>query len=149
MATTGHAEEVPLLVDELPLVALAMAHAHGESRVEGAEELRVKESDRVEAIAAALRAIGSRIEAREDGWRVRGVPARPRGGHVDAEGDHRIAMLGAVAGPRLSREGVERRGRRNRRYKLPGLLRAPRAAHGRRHLMEGRRPLTTTRRGRA
>ena len=73
MATTVTADEVPLLVDELPLAALAMAH-RAASRVEGAEELRVKESDRVEATAAALRAIGSRIEAREDGWRIRGVP---------------------------------------------------------------------------
>jgi 3-phosphoshikimate 1-carboxyvinyltransferase len=121
VATTVTAEEVPLLVDELPLVALAMAHARGDSRVEGAEELRLKESDRVEATAAALHAIGSRIEAREDGWRVRGVPARPRGGHVDAEGDHRIAMLGAVAGL-SSRAGVEVEGAETVAISFPGFF---------------------------
>ena len=98
-----------------------MAHAHGESRVEGAEELRVKESDRVAATAAALRAIGSRVEARDDGWRIRGVPARPRGGHVLSEGDHRIAMLGAVAGL-ASREGVEVEGAETVAISFPGFF---------------------------
>jgi 3-phosphoshikimate 1-carboxyvinyltransferase len=121
VATTVGADEVPLLVDELPLVALAMAHARGDSRVEGAEELRVKESDRVDATAAALRAIGSRVEAREDGWRIRGVPARPRGGHVRSEGDHRIAMLGAVAGV-ASREGVEVEGAETVGISFPGFF---------------------------
>ncbi|HSL66517.1 MAG TPA: 3-phosphoshikimate 1-carboxyvinyltransferase, partial [Gaiellaceae bacterium] len=93
VATRVGPDEVPALVDELPLVALAMVHARGESRVEGAEELRVKESDRIEATAAALHALGSRVEARDDGWRIRGVPARPRGGTVQSGGDHRIAML--------------------------------------------------------
>jgi 3-phosphoshikimate 1-carboxyvinyltransferase len=112
---------VPTLVDELPLVALAMAHAHGDSRVEGAEELRVKETDRVEATASALRAIGSRVEARDDGWRIRGVPARPKGGRVRAEGDHRIAMLGAVAGL-ASREGVDVEGAETVGISFPGFF---------------------------
>ncbi|MGE5691246.1 MAG: 3-phosphoshikimate 1-carboxyvinyltransferase [Pseudomonadota bacterium] len=121
VATTVAAHEVPTLVDELPLAALAMAHARGESRVEGAEELRVKETDRVEATAEALHAIGTRVEAREDGWRIRGVPARPRGGHVRAEGDHRIAMLGAVAGL-ASREGVEVEGAESVGISFPGFF---------------------------
>jgi len=121
VATTVSAREVPTLVDELPLVALAMAHARGESRVEGAEELRVKETDRVEATASALHAIGSRVESREDGWRIRGVPARPKGGHVHADGDHRIAMLGAVAGL-SSREGVDIEGAETVGISFPGFF---------------------------
>jgi len=88
------------------LNALLAAHARGETRIRGAEELRVKESDRIEAVADALRACGARIKTHEDGWTITGVPARLRGGRVDARGDHRIAMLGAVAGL-ASKEGVE------------------------------------------
>jgi 3-phosphoshikimate 1-carboxyvinyltransferase len=110
VATEVRPEEVPTLVDELPLFALAAGMAHGESVVTGAEELRVKESDRVESVKDALRPLGVHIETRQDGFRVRGVPSRPKGGGVvEAAGDHRIAMLGAVAGL-LSREGVELRG---------------------------------------
>jgi 3-phosphoshikimate 1-carboxyvinyltransferase len=105
-ATEIGAEEVPLLVDELPLFALLAAHARGQSRVSGAAELRVKETDRIEAVVDALRAIGARAQGFPDGFSVTGVPARPRGGRVEARGDHRIAMLGAVAGL-ASREGVE------------------------------------------
>jgi 3-phosphoshikimate 1-carboxyvinyltransferase len=105
-ATTIKSDEVPLLVDELPLFGLLAAHAHGESWVYGAGELRHKETDRIEALVDALRAIGVRAKAHEEGFSVTGVPARPRGGRVDSRGDHRIAMLGAVAGL-SSREGVE------------------------------------------
>src|SRR3954453_6402463 len=105
VATRVTAAEGPTLVDELPLVALLGAFAHGETVVSGAEELRAKESDRIETVTAALRAIGVRIEPRSGGFAVRGTPARPRGGAVDTAGDHRIAMLGAVAGV-VSREGV-------------------------------------------
>jgi 3-phosphoshikimate 1-carboxyvinyltransferase len=105
-ATTVTAEEVPRLVDELPLFALAAGLARGESTVEGAQELRVKETDRIETVTNALRPLGVRITATEDGFRVRGVPARPKGGPMNSSGDHRIAMLGAVAGL-VSREGVE------------------------------------------
>ena len=105
-ATTVEAEEVPRLVDELPLVALLGAFAHGETIVRGAEELRAKETDRIDTVTEGLRAVGVRIEARPDGFVVRGTPARPRGGRVDAHGDHRIAMLGAIAGL-VSREGVK------------------------------------------
>ena len=105
-ATEIGANEVPLLVDELPLVALLAASAHGETIVRGAAELRVKESDRIEAVTDLLRATGAHVKSREDGWAITGVPTRLRGGNVDARGDHRIAMLGAVVGL-ASREGVD------------------------------------------
>jgi 3-phosphoshikimate 1-carboxyvinyltransferase len=106
VATTVGADEVPLLVDELPLFALAAGMAHGDSVVRGAQELRVKESDRIEAVKNVLRPLGIRIETTHDGFRVRGVPSRPQGGGVvDAASDHRIAMFAAIAGL-VSREGV-------------------------------------------
>jgi 3-phosphoshikimate 1-carboxyvinyltransferase len=106
LAATIEADEVPRLVDELPLFALAASHARGESVVTGAQELRVKETDRIEAVTNSLRALGIRISASDDGFRVRGVPSRPRGGQITSSGDHRIAMLGAIAGL-VSKEGVE------------------------------------------
>jgi 3-phosphoshikimate 1-carboxyvinyltransferase len=105
VATEIGAVEVPLLVDELPLFALVAGLAHGDSVVRGARELRAKETDRIETVTNALRALGVRVEARDDGFRVRGVPSRPKGGGMRSSGDHRIAMLGAVAGL-VSREGV-------------------------------------------
>jgi 3-phosphoshikimate 1-carboxyvinyltransferase len=98
--------EVPLLVDELPLFALTAAMARGESRVRGAGELRVKETDRIETVTNALRPLGLRIRANDDGFTVRGVPSRARGGRMSSGGDHRVAMLGAIAGL-VSREGVD------------------------------------------
>jgi 3-phosphoshikimate 1-carboxyvinyltransferase len=98
--------EVPGLIDELPLLAVAACHARGETVVRGAGELRAKESDRVEAVADDLRRLGGHIRATRDGFRIRGVPTRLRGGVVHSRGDHRLAMLGAVAGV-SSREGVE------------------------------------------
>ena len=106
VATTVLGPEVPLAIDELPLFALAASCAHGNSRLRGAEELRAKESDRVEATVDALRAIGQHVLATEDGFRIRGVPTRPRGGTIASRGDHRIAMLGAVAAL-ASQQGVE------------------------------------------
>jgi 3-phosphoshikimate 1-carboxyvinyltransferase len=105
-ATTVTAEEVPQLVDELPLFAVAAACARGESRVEGAGELRVKETDRIETVTSSLRGLGVRIAETEEGFTVRGVPTRFRGGSMASDGDHRIAMLGAVGGL-VSRDGVE------------------------------------------
>jgi len=106
VATAVRPEEVPALVDELPLFALVAGLAHGVSSVSGAAELRVKESDRIETVKNVLRPLGIRIETTHDGFRVRGVPSRPKGGGmVDAAGDHRIGMLAAVAGL-VSREGV-------------------------------------------
>ncbi len=106
VATAVAAGEVPLMVDELPLFALAAACARGVSTVEGARELRVKETDRIETVTTSLRALGVRIAATEDGFTVRGVPTRFRGGSMGSHGDHRIAMLGAAAGL-VSRDGVE------------------------------------------
>jgi 3-phosphoshikimate 1-carboxyvinyltransferase len=113
--------DVPRLIDELPLFALVAGLARGESVVRGAEELRVKESDRIETVTEALRAIGIRIEARRDGFRIRGVPRRPAGGRIDAHGDHRIAMLGAVAGL-VSRDGVEVEGAESVAISFPGFF---------------------------
>jgi 3-phosphoshikimate 1-carboxyvinyltransferase len=104
-ATRVRAEEVPLAIDELPLVALLGCFAEGTTVVSGAAELRMKESDRIAAVVEALRRAGADIEAREDGFAVRGT-GELRGGAVDARGDHRLAMLGAIAGL-ASREGVE------------------------------------------
>jgi 3-phosphoshikimate 1-carboxyvinyltransferase len=120
-ATTIHSSEVPLLVDELPLFALLAAHARGESWVYGAGELRHKETDRIEAVVDALRAVGARARGNEDGFTITGVPTRPRGGTVEARGDHRIAMLGAVAGL-ASREGVELRGAESVAISFPGFF---------------------------
>jgi 3-phosphoshikimate 1-carboxyvinyltransferase len=106
VAANVEPELVPLLVDELPLVALLACFAHGVTTIRGAGELRVKESDRIAATAAALNSVGGHVEPLEDGFRIRGVPTRLRGGNVDAAGDHRVAMLGAVAGV-CSQEGVE------------------------------------------
>ena len=106
VAVTVEADEVPALVDELPLVALLAAHARGTSVIRGAEELRVKESDRIERVTDGLRVLGARIKSRPDGWEITGVPARLRGGRIRSDGDHRIAMLGAVAGL-TSRDPVE------------------------------------------
>jgi 3-phosphoshikimate 1-carboxyvinyltransferase len=87
--------------------------------VRGAAELRVKESDRLETVKDALRPLGVRVETRHDGLRVRGVPSRPKGGGVvDAAGDHRIAMLGAIAGL-VSREGVELQGAESAAVSFP------------------------------
>jgi len=97
--------EVPLAIDELPLVALLGAFAEGTTIVRGAEELRRKESDRVMTVVEGLRGLGARIEAAPDGFVVAGE-GELHGGRIDARGDHRIAMLGAVAGI-ASREGVE------------------------------------------
>jgi 3-phosphoshikimate 1-carboxyvinyltransferase len=100
------ATEVPRLVDELPLAGLAAAMAHGRTVVRGAGELRLKESDRLGGTVAALRSLGARAEEREDGYTVTGVPTRLRGGRVHAQADHRLAILGGVAGL-VSREGVD------------------------------------------
>ena len=97
----------------------------GRRRCRGAEELRAKETDRIETVTDALRAIGVRIEARPDGFTVRGVPARPRGGTIDAAGDHRDRDARRDRGRRLAR-GRPDRGRRMRGDKLPRLLRPPR-----------------------
>lgn len=103
--TVVEPHEVPLAIDELPLVALLGVFAEGETVVRGAQELRVKESDRIATVVEGLRGLGAEIEATEDGFAVRGT-GRLRGGTIAAHGDHRLAMLGAVAGL-ASEQGVE------------------------------------------
>jgi 3-phosphoshikimate 1-carboxyvinyltransferase len=98
--------EVPLAIDELTLVALLGAFADGQTVLRGAEELRFKESDRIAAVVAGLRALGADIEETEDGFAVRGDGSPLPGGTIDSRGDHRLAMLGAVAGI-ASTGGVE------------------------------------------
>jgi 3-phosphoshikimate 1-carboxyvinyltransferase len=121
VATEVEAEEVPRLVDELPLFALAASMAHGDSRVRGAAELRAKETDRIDAVADGLRALGAHVTGTRDGFRIRGVPARPRGGRMSAAGDHRVAMLAAVAGL-ASRDGVEIEGAETVAISFPGFF---------------------------
>jgi len=119
VATEIEPAEVPRLIDELPLFALAASMAHGESGVRGAAELRLKESDRIETVRSSLRALGAHIKSTDDGFRVRGVPARPKGGSMHSGGDHRIAMLGAVAGL-VSRDGVRVEGAEAVSVSFPG-----------------------------
>jgi 3-phosphoshikimate 1-carboxyvinyltransferase len=99
-------DEVPFAIDELTLVGLLGAFADGETVVSGAEELRVKESDRIDGVVEGLRGLGAQIEETADGFVVWGDGTPLRGGVLDARGDHRLAMLGAVAGL-ASEEGVE------------------------------------------
>ncbi len=103
--TEAGGEEIPLAIDELPLLALAACFAEGTTTIRDAGELRRKESDRVATTCEALGALGAQVEAREDGIVVEGGGGL-RGGAIRSHGDHRIAMLGAVAGL-ASREGVE------------------------------------------
>src|SRR5688572_27974889 len=94
---TTHIEpgEVPGVIDELPVLAALATHG-GELSVSGAAELRVKESDRISALAEGLRTLGAEIDERPDGFHVRGRK-RLTGGRADAHGDHRLAMAFAVA----------------------------------------------------
>jgi 3-phosphoshikimate 1-carboxyvinyltransferase len=103
--TVVEPEEVPLAIDELPLVGLLGCFAEGETVVRGAAELRVKESDRIAGVVDGLRGLGAEIEATDDGFAVTGTGGL-RGGVIDSLGDHRLAMMGAVAGL-ASKEGVE------------------------------------------
>lgn len=102
--TTIEADEVPSLIDEIPILAVLAARAEGETTVRGASELRVKESDRIRAVVDNLRAVGVEAEELEDGFVVRGTDA-PLSGTVESHGDHRIAMafgvLGALPGNRI------------------------------------------------
>lgn len=89
-------DDVPAIIDELPLLAVLASQAHGRTEVRGAAELRVKESDRIDAIADALGAMGAQIETFEDGFAIEGVQPL-RGALIEPQGDHRIAMAAAVA----------------------------------------------------
>jgi 3-phosphoshikimate 1-carboxyvinyltransferase len=122
VATRVAPAEVPRMVDELPLVALLAGLARGETVIGGVQELRVKETDRVETVKDVLKPLGIRVSAGEDELRVVGVPTRPKGGgSADSHGDHRIAMLGAVAGL-VSREGVRLEGAEAAAVSFPGFF---------------------------
>jgi 3-phosphoshikimate 1-carboxyvinyltransferase len=117
-ATEVGGAEVPLAIDELPLVALAACFAEGTTTIRDAAELRRKESDRIATVTAALTALGGKVEATEDGMVIEGSGGL-RGGAIESHGDHRIAMLGAVAGL-ASREGVEVSGMEAAAVSYPG-----------------------------
>jgi 3-phosphoshikimate 1-carboxyvinyltransferase len=105
VATDVTAAEVPSLIDELPLFLLAAAKAEGTSTLHGAAELRSKESDRLQAMTAVLRALGVQVTEYPDGMDVVGDRGGWRGGAILARADHRMAMVGAIAGA-ASSEGV-------------------------------------------
>jgi len=96
-AATVTADEVPSLVDEVPILALVASQAHGETRFEGVGELRVKESDRLAAVAEGLRSLGATALVEGDTLVVRG-PSQLHGASLDSLGDHRLAMTWAIAG---------------------------------------------------
>jgi 3-phosphoshikimate 1-carboxyvinyltransferase len=100
-AATITRADVPAMVDELPLLACLATRADGETTITGANELRVKESDRIAAVVANLRAIGADAEELPDGMKIRG-PSPALSGRITTHGDHRLAMafgiLGAAAG---------------------------------------------------
>lgn len=114
------ASESGALIDELPLLAVLAAFAEGESAIRGAAELRVKESDRIDAVTQGLRAIGASVEEHPDGWIIQGS-GRVRGGVVDAAGDHRIAMAFLIAGLR-AKQGVTVLGAEAATVSDPGFL---------------------------
>jgi 3-phosphoshikimate 1-carboxyvinyltransferase len=89
------ADDVPSMIDELPLLACLATRANGETRIQGAHELRVKESDRIATVVANLRALGAEVEEHSDGMTVIGTTA-PLRGRVVTRGDHRIAMAFGV-----------------------------------------------------
>jgi 3-phosphoshikimate 1-carboxyvinyltransferase len=122
------AEDVPAAIDELPLVALLGCFAEGPTVVSGAAELRAKESDRIAGIVDGLVALGAEVEGREDGFVVHGTGGL-RGGTLEARGDHRLAMAGAIAGL-ASREGVEVRGFESVEVSYPGFERDLRSLLG-------------------
>jgi 3-phosphoshikimate 1-carboxyvinyltransferase len=96
-ATVIQGKEVPQLIDELPILAIAGALASGKTTIRHAEELRLKESDRIAAIAHNLRAMGAQVSELSDGLEIYG-PAPLHGARLPSFGDHRIAMAFAIAG---------------------------------------------------
>ena len=120
VGTVVEPDEVPLAIDELPLVALLGCFAEGETVVHGAQELRLKETDRIATVVDGLSGLGAAIEATEDGFAVTGTGGL-RGGSISSHGDHRLAMLGAVAGL-ASHEGVEVDGMEAADVSYPGFM---------------------------
>ncbi len=114
-------EEVPELIDEIPLLAVLGLFARGVTEVRGASELRVKESDRLAMIAAMAESLGGRISIAEDGFTIEG-PQKLRPDVVDPQGDHRIAMAAAVAAAGI-REGVRVKGFECSRVSYPDFAR--------------------------
>ena len=116
---------VPIAMDELPLLFALAALADGETVVTGASELRVKESDRLAAMTSGLTALGIAVESLPDGVRILGGPVR--GGMVDSQGDHRVAMAFAVLGARAD-SAITIRGVQNVATSFPGFARTAQAA---------------------
>jgi len=106
--TVIEGEEIPLLIDELPILALAAALAEGETVIQGAEELRFKESDRIAVMAECLNAVGAQVQELKDGFKIKGVD-QLKGGSIEAAGDHRVAMTFAIASLR-SEESIQVKG---------------------------------------
>lgn len=96
-------ELIPRLIDEIPLIALLATQAEGSTVIKDAEELRVKETDRIAAVVAELSKMGANIEATEDGMIING-PTPLTGANMDSYGDHRLGMMAAVAA--LKAEGT-------------------------------------------
>ncbi|WP_053368912.1 3-phosphoshikimate 1-carboxyvinyltransferase [Bacillus sp. FJAT-27245] len=105
--TTIGGELIPRLIDELPVIALLATQAEGETVIRDAAELRVKETDRIETVAAELRKLGAKIETTPDGMVISGG-TKLGNGSVTSHGDHRIGMMLAVAGL-ISNSGIELR----------------------------------------
>ena len=119
-ATETTPAEVPPMGDQLPLVGLLGALAAGTTVVSGASEMRAKESDRIATVVELLRAVGADAEERADGFVVRGQMSFP-GGEVRSHGDHRLAMLGALAGI-VSEGGVTVHGMEAAAVSYPGFV---------------------------
>jgi 3-phosphoshikimate 1-carboxyvinyltransferase len=110
VATSVGGDEVPGMIDEFPILAVLAARAEGVTRITGAGELRLKESDRIRALAENLRAVGVRAEELGDGLEIEGGD-QPLAGRVSSHGDHRIAMafgvLGALEGNQIEIDGAD------------------------------------------
>ena len=88
---------IPRLIDEIPIIAIAAAQAHGQTIIKDAKELRVKESDRIATICGMLKKMGAKAKETPDGMIIEG-PCKLKGTEIESHGDHRIAMSAAIAG---------------------------------------------------
>ncbi|MGT2767888.1 3-phosphoshikimate 1-carboxyvinyltransferase [Streptococcus ictaluri] len=87
---------IPRLIDELPIIALLATQAHGKTYIKNAEELRLKETDRIQVVVDVLTAMGAKVEAKKDGMVIEG-PSQLHASHINTFGDHRIGMMAAIA----------------------------------------------------
>lgn len=94
--TTVEGAIIPRLIDEIPIIALLATQAAGKTIIKDAEELKVKETNRIDAVVNELKKLGANIEATEDGMVIEG-PTPLHGGSLKTYGDHRIGMMGAIA----------------------------------------------------